>query len=83
MSEIDLTQGVDGNRIVEDLDVETYHCELTDIIEANGFLRIIGDNDFTDVEIRVPFDKLRAMGWQRSDVQRTAPDEASQTSSDA
>lgn len=47
-------EGVDADRIVEDLEVETYYCPLKGGIQSDGFFRFIGDNEFTDVELRVP-----------------------------
>lgn len=62
---IDLEAGVGDDRIIGDLDVETYYCPLEILIEGDGYFRFIGDNDFTNVEIRVPFDKLKELGWSK------------------
>jgi len=62
-----IEDGVDDNGIVEGHIVETFYCAFKDMIEGDGYLRVVGDNDFTDVEIRIPFDLLRALGWQKND----------------
>lgn len=58
-----MREGVDEDRIVDGHMVETYYCEIKDVIPASGYLRIVGDNDFTDVEIRVLHKTLEALGW--------------------
>lgn len=65
-ADIDIETGIDSDRIVEDLEVETYYAPLEELIEAEGFLRVIGDvNDFTNVEIRIPHAELEKLGWQK------------------
>lgn len=61
--------GVDGERIVDDHDIETRYCEIKNAIPTPNYLRIVGDDDFTDVEIRVHHKTLRALGWFRPEWQ--------------
>lgn len=58
-----LLDGVDDDRIVEGHIVETYYCPIKGLVEAEGYLRVVGDNDFTDVEIRIPYSVLKELGW--------------------
>ena len=62
-----MREGVDDERLVEDHIVETRYCEIKGIIPTENYLRIVGDDDFTDVEIRVHHKTLEALGWKRPD----------------
>jgi hypothetical protein len=50
--------------------IETYYCPLEGISEVDdpdgNFFRITGDNDGTNVEIRVPVAVLEQNGWART-----------------
>lgn len=64
-TEIHIKEGIDSDGIIEDLEVETYYAPLEKLIEAEGFLRVIADNGFTDVETRIPYSRLGMMGWTK------------------
>jgi hypothetical protein len=58
-----IKDGIDEEGVIEDLPIETHHCEFKFLIVCPGYLRVVGDNDFTDVEIRIPFDMLKDAGF--------------------
>lgn len=66
------SEGIDSERSVIDLLFETRYCEIKDVIPAGDYLRIIGDDDFTDVEIRILHKTLNALGWTLSDESKAA-----------
>ncbi len=43
--------------------IETYWCPLEMVGETDTFLRVVGDNGGTNVEIRVPLQNMRDNGW--------------------
>jgi hypothetical protein len=63
---MDIKDGIDADGIVEDLEAETYYNPLKQLVVEDGFLRVIGDNDFTDIEIRIPFLALETLGFQKT-----------------
>lgn len=58
--------GIREDRTVEGHTYETYYCPFLYATEGEGFLCFVGDNDATNVEIRVPFTLLEQNGWQRA-----------------
>jgi hypothetical protein len=60
-----LEEGMDEDGIIDDCDIETYYNALEDLLVGNGYLRVIGDGGFTNVEIRIPFKHLEALGWHK------------------
>lgn len=60
-----IEDGVREDGTIDDTTFETHYCEIDCIIPADGYLRVIADNDFTDVETRIPFELLEAAGWKR------------------
>jgi hypothetical protein len=54
----------DGTIIDPDQGIETFFCPLEAVIEGEGFLRIVGDNGGTNVEMRLPFAVLEQNGWK-------------------
>jgi hypothetical protein len=60
-----MREGVDGDGLIIDLPIETRYCEIKNAIPTENYLRIIGDDDFTDVEIRIHHKTLEALGWKR------------------
>lgn len=65
MNQEKLTDGIDEDGIIEDMEIETYYCPLSYVADAGEYLRIGGDNGGTDVEIRVPVEMFEQNGWQR------------------
>lgn len=66
-----MREGVDADGLTDASMVETHYCEIKNVIPADGYLRIIGDNDFTDVEIRVLHKTLVALGWTPPPTEET------------
>jgi hypothetical protein len=60
------TELVREDGTVEDQLVETFYTPLVHAIPADGYVRFIGDNDATHVEVRVPFETLRLLGWSNA-----------------
>lgn len=58
-----MREGVDNEGLIIDQVVETRYCEIKNVIPAGDYLRIVGDDNFTDVEIRVLHKTLEALGW--------------------
>jgi hypothetical protein len=56
--------GVDDEGLVHDHIAETRYCEIKNVISADNYLRIVGDDGFTDVEIRIHHKTLEALGWR-------------------
>jgi hypothetical protein len=61
-----MREGVDEDGHVIDQMIETRYCQIKNAIPAENYLRIVGDDDFTDVEIRIHHKTLEALGWKRS-----------------
>lgn len=61
-----MREGVDGDGLVEDRPIETRYCEIKGVTPADNYLRVVGDDGFTDVEIRIHHKTLMALGWTRS-----------------
>lgn len=59
-----MREGVDDEGLVRDHMIETRYCEIKNVIPADNYLRIVGDDDFTDVEIRIHHKTLEALGWK-------------------
>lgn len=59
-----MREGVDGDGLIHDHIVETRYCEIKNVIPTENYLRIVGDDDFTDVEIRIHHKTLEALGWK-------------------
>jgi hypothetical protein len=55
-----IEEGVDGNGIVEGHVVETYYNEFIKLLMGDGYLRVVCDGGFTNVETRIPLDTLKA-----------------------
>jgi hypothetical protein len=62
-----LREGVDDEGLIDDpyQRVETRYCPLEAVLEEETYLRIIGDDGPTNVEIRVPLADLERNGWTR------------------
>jgi hypothetical protein len=60
-----IADGVDEDGIVEDLDVETYYKPFMRLLDGDGYLRVIADDDFVDIETRIPHGFLEAAGWRK------------------
>jgi hypothetical protein len=60
-----IEDGISEDGIVGDQFVETHYTPLEFLIEADGYLRVVGDNDFTNVEVRIPHERLNALGWHK------------------
>ncbi|HLL74859.1 MAG TPA: hypothetical protein VK421_06305 [Pyrinomonadaceae bacterium] len=60
-----IEDGIREDGTIGDTVFETHYCEIDHLIMGDGYLRVIADNDFTDVETRIPFEMLEAAGWQR------------------
>ena len=60
-----MREGVDGEGLIHDQPIETRYCEIKGVIPTDNYLRIVGDDGFTDVEIRVHHKTLEALGWKR------------------
>jgi hypothetical protein len=61
-----IEDGVDENGIVEGHDVETYYNPFLQLIDGDGYLRVVSDGDFTNSETRIPYSFLEAAGWHKS-----------------
>jgi hypothetical protein len=60
-----IEDGIREDGTIDDAVVETHYCEIDRLIEGDGYLRVIADQGFTDVETRIPFAMLEAAGWKR------------------
>ena len=57
----DFPDDVGEDRTVDGYFIETYYCPLKTLSLTETHLRVVGDNDFTDVEIRIPLTELRKL----------------------
>jgi hypothetical protein len=54
----------DEDGTITDAPLETFYAELEYItVDEGGFLRIVGDDGPSFVEIRVPYEELEKLGW--------------------
>lgn len=53
---------------INDCIIETYYAPIESLAVADGYLRVFADNGGTNIETRIAFETLTALGW-------TAPDE--------
>lgn len=68
-----MRDGVDGDGLIHDQPIETRYCEIKGAIPTENYLRIIGDDGFTDVEIRILRKTLEALGWRRQREPNSEP----------
>jgi hypothetical protein len=60
-----IEDGVDEEGMVDGHTVETYYREIIGVIPADGYLRVVADDGFTDIETRIPDAMLEAAGWHK------------------
>lgn len=60
-------EGINKDFTVEGHEVTTHHAPFKRLIRAVGYLRVIGDVGFTNVEIRIPFSILEEFGLKRTE----------------
>ena len=53
-----LTEKIDNEGVVEDLEVETYLATVEQVIMEDKYIRLIGDNGATDVEMRLSIEEI-------------------------
>lgn len=61
-----IDEGVDEGGIVEGHDVETYYHPFLKLMDGDGYLRVIADDEFVNCETRIPHSFLEAAGWRKA-----------------
>jgi len=61
-----IEDGVREDGTVDGHVVETYYHPFLKLIDGDGYLRVVADGDFTDIETRIPHSFLEAAGWRKS-----------------